>query len=72
MPTHSRPLGVIALLIATSAWGGMFLVAKAVLHHVDPVWFTLIRYSIAAIAFVLLLVPRGAAPWRKLRTSPAT
>ena len=70
MLNHPRTLGVIALLIATSAWGGMFLVAKAVLHHVDPVWFTLIRYSIAALAFLPLLLARGAAPWRKLRANP--
>jgi drug/metabolite transporter (DMT)-like permease len=64
---NPRSLGIAALLLATSAWGGMFLVSKGVLHHVDPVWFTLIRYSLSAILFAALLVPRGAAPWRKLR-----
>jgi len=62
-----RTLGIAALLLATSGWGGMFLVSKGVLHHVDPVWFTLIRYGISGLAFALLLVPRGATPWRKLR-----
>ena len=49
MPRHTmitthrpRSLGIAALLFATSAWGGMFLVSKSVLHHVDPFWFTLI------------------------------
>ena len=65
--THPRTLGIAALLAATSAWGGMFLVSKSVLHHVDPFWFTLIRYSLSATVFVALLAPRGAAPWRKLR-----
>lgn len=65
---NPRPLGIAALLLATSAWGGMFLVSKDVLHHVDPFWFTLIRYTLSALAFAALLVPRGAAPWRKLRT----
>ncbi|MGJ7503709.1 DMT family transporter [Variovorax sp. ZT5P49] len=66
--SHSqRLLGIAALLLATSGWGGMFLVSKGVLHHVEPAWFTLIRYSMSALLFVLLILPRGAAPWRKLR-----
>ena len=67
MTNHSRTLGIAALLLATSAWGGMFLVSKGVLHHVDPFWLTLIRYSLSAMLFVALLAPRGAAPWIKLR-----
>jgi drug/metabolite transporter (DMT)-like permease len=67
MTTRSRSLGIAALLLATSAWGGMFLVSKGVLHHIDPFWLTLIRYSLSAMLFVALLAPRGAAPWRKLR-----
>ena len=64
---RQRLLGIAALLLATSSWGGMFLVSKGVLHHVEPVWFTLIRYSMSALLFVLLILPRGMAPWRKLR-----
>ncbi|QNK71363.1 DMT family transporter [Variovorax sp. PAMC26660] len=67
MSPRQRLLGIAALLLATSGWGGMFLVSKGVLHHVEPVWFTLIRYSMSALLFVLLILPRGAAPWRKLR-----
>lgn len=67
MTNHPRTLGIAALLLATSAWGGMFLVSKGVLHHVDPFWLTLIRYSLSAMLFVALLAPRGAAPWIKLR-----
>ena len=67
MSHRQRLLGIAALLLATSGWGGMFLVSKGVLHHVEPVWFTLIRYSMSALLFVLLILPRGAAPWRKLR-----
>lgn len=65
-PRHRLP-GIAALLLATSGWGSLFLVSKGVLHHVEPVWFTLIRYSLSALLFVLLVLPRGAAPWRKLR-----
>ena len=68
MRTPSSPLGIAALLAATSAWGAMFLVSKDVLRHVDPFWFTLIRYSLSALIFAALLAPRGAAPWRKLRS----
>jgi drug/metabolite transporter (DMT)-like permease len=67
MSHRQRLLGIAALLLATSGWGGMFLVSKGILHHVEPVWFTLIRYSMSALLFVLLILPRGAAPWRKLR-----
>lgn len=67
MTTQPRSLGIAALLLATSAWGGMFLVSKGVLHHVDPFWLTLIRYSLSAMLFIALLVPRGATPWLKLR-----
>ncbi|HEX7864905.1 MAG TPA: DMT family transporter [Variovorax sp.] len=67
MSHRQRLLGIAALLLATSGWGGMFLVSKGVLHHVGPAWFTLIRYSMSALLFVLLILPRGAAPWRKLR-----
>src|SRR4030095_13803834 len=68
MDTRSRPLGMAALLLATAAWGGMFLVSKGALRHVDPVWVTLIRYSLSGLLFGALLLPRGIAPWRKLRT----
>ncbi|AGU48207.1 putative transporter, EamA-like family [Variovorax paradoxus B4] len=67
MSTNPRPLGIAALLLATSGWGAMFLVGKGVLQHVEPVWLTLIRYSMSALLFAALLLPRGAAPWRKLR-----
>ncbi|MDH6592909.1 drug/metabolite transporter (DMT)-like permease [Variovorax sp. TBS-050B] len=65
--THPRPLGIAALLFATAGWGSMFLVGKAVLPQVGPVWLTFIRYSVSALLFAALLLPRGAGPWRKLR-----
>lgn len=67
MPALSRPLGAAALLAATSAWGSLFLVVKPVLTHVDPVWFTLLRYTIATLGLAALLLWRGAFPWQKLR-----
>ncbi|VTU13754.1 DMT family transporter [Variovorax sp. RA8] len=68
MRTSSPWLGIAALLAATSSWGAMFLVSKEVLQHVDPFWFTLIRYSLSALFLAALLVPRGAAPWHQLRS----
>jgi len=68
---QTRPAGIAALIVATSGWGSMFLVSKSALHEVDPFWFTLIRYTVAALLFAALLAPRGAAPWQKLRASAA-
>jgi drug/metabolite transporter (DMT)-like permease len=69
MFANPRLLGIAALLLAASAWGGMFIIGKAVLEYVDPVWFTLIRYLISGVLFAVVLVPRGAAPWRNLRAN---
>lgn len=66
-PAPRRALGSGALLLATSGWGAMFIVSPPVLRQVDPVWFTLVRYTLSALVFVLLLLPRGAAAWRPLR-----
>ena len=67
MSLRSRSLPVAALLLATSAWGGMFLVSKGVLQHLDPYWFTLLRYTLAVAFFAALLLARGTAPWARLR-----
>src|SRR5882672_624726 len=69
MFANPRLPGIGALLVAASAWGGMFVVSKGVLEHVDPVWFTLISYLISGVLFAVLLLPRGAAPWRNLRAN---
>jgi len=63
----ARSLGTVALLVATAGWGSMFIAGKSALHEVDPFWFTVIRYGIAALVFTALLLPRGIEPWRKLR-----
>ena len=67
MNSTSRALGAIALLAATTAWASLFLTAKPVLAHVDPLWFTLIRYSLATAGFAALLLWRGRSAWAKLR-----
>lgn len=61
-----RLLGVAALLVATTSWGGLFLVGKDALQYVGPFWLTVLRYGLGAVAVVPMLLPRGAAPWRRL------
>jgi drug/metabolite transporter (DMT)-like permease len=50
--------GVLLCVIATVAWGGMFPVMNAALPHIDPFTFTCIRYSVAGLAFVAVLLMR--------------
>ena len=72
MFANPRWHGIAALLFAASTWGAMFIVGKGVLAHVDPFWFTFIRYAIAGVLFATLLLPRGVAPWRNLHAHAAT
>lgn len=64
---RSPYVGIAGLLLATTAWGSLFIAGKPVLHWVDPVWFTLLRYTVATLAFTLLLALRGPFPWAVLR-----
>ena len=64
---RSPAVGMAGLLLATTAWGSLFLASKPVLPHVDPVWFTLLRYSIATLGFMGVLRLRGPIPWGALR-----
>ena len=43
-------------LIAALCWGAMFPIAATALHHVDAVSLNVVRYAVAASAFVALLV----------------
>ncbi len=54
--------GVFFCLIATLSWGAMFPVMTDALNKIDPFTFTALRYSIAGIAFIILLyVKEGVA-----------
>jgi drug/metabolite transporter (DMT)-like permease len=64
---RSRPLGIAALLVATTAWASLFLIGKPMLGQFDPVWFTFIRYSVAGAAFAALLRARGSLEWARWR-----
>ncbi|EDY5736365.1 DMT family transporter [Salmonella enterica] len=50
--------GLICCLLATVSWGAMFPVMTHALTRIDPFNFTTLRYSIAGIAFALLLMYR--------------
>lgn len=58
MQTQKYLTGILCCLAATLSWGGMFPVMTNALKHMDPFTFTALRYSIAAVAFVALLVIR--------------
>lgn len=48
--------GVLLCLVATVSWGGMFPVMNSALKHIDPFTFTCMRYAIAGIAFLIVLL----------------
>jgi drug/metabolite transporter (DMT)-like permease len=57
--------GVLYCLVATISWGTMFPVMTHALTVIDPFTFTAMRYTIAGIAFVLLLhVKEGIQAFR--------
>ncbi|MBE1442541.1 DMT family transporter [Paenibacillus sp. OAS669] len=55
MRNHAFRNGIMACLFTSLIWGGQFPVAGSVLRHIDPFYFTCIRYTIAAILFAPLL-----------------
>lgn len=59
--------GVLFCLIATISWGTMFPVMTQVLSKTDPFTFTAMRYSIAAVAFTVLLLIKEGTIALKLR-----
>lgn len=67
MTATSNIRAIVALLLATSAWGSLFLIGKPVVAQLDPVWFTLVRYTLATSVLALLVHVAGSQPWAKLR-----
>lgn len=47
--------GALLCLFAAVAWGAMFPIAESALHHIDPFWFSGIRYSVVGILLTALL-----------------
>ena len=65
-------VATVAMLFAAVSWGSLFLVGKPVLSRLDPIWFTAVRYLLAAVGMTLLVVLFGQRPWAKLRAHWAT
>lgn len=64
--TLSRPLGMAAAVVTTTAWGGQFVVGKSAFAYLDPVWLTALRYGIASVVFLALLAAvEGRAGFRR-------
>lgn len=58
MPNKKYLIGILACLAATISWGAMFPVMTDALKYMDPFTFTALRYSIAGLAFLSLLLFR--------------
>ncbi|MBX3621634.1 MAG: DMT family transporter [Rhizobacter sp.] len=67
MASALLPLAIAALLLATTAWGSLFLVGKAVVGVIDPLWFTVLRYALATLVLLVLVQAFGRTPWAKLQ-----
>ena len=53
---NSVLLGAILCFIAAVSWGAMFPVAHAAFKHIDPFYFTIIRYGAVTIILVAILL----------------
>lgn len=63
-PNRSVPnfiLGVLLLILTAVSWGAMFPITKNALKYTDAVTITLIRYGVAALIFIGILVIREGA-----------
>lgn len=67
MHTKKYLTGILCCLGATLSWGAMFPVMTDALKYMDPFTFTALRYSIAAIAFIALLIYREGAATLSLK-----
>ncbi|WP_438348569.1 DMT family transporter [Paenibacillus sp. FA6] len=65
-------LGSILCLIASMSWGAMFPVAHVALQHINPFYFSLIRYSIVSLILVVILwAKEGKSAFRLERRGKA-
>lgn len=64
---NSYAKGIAFCVIATVSWGGMFPVMNDALLHVDPFTFTLLRYGLAGVAFLAVLLYREGIDSLNLR-----
>lgn len=58
-------LGALLCFFAAAAWGAMFPVAESAMEHIDPFWFTSLRYgSVAIILCSILWIKEGKRAFR--------
>ncbi|MGZ9583471.1 DMT family transporter [Paenibacillus marinisediminis] len=58
-------LGALLSFFAAAAWGAMFPVAENALKHIDPFWFSSLRYgTVALLLCIILLVKEGRRAFR--------
>ena len=50
----SRGRAEAALAVNTLVWGGTFVLAKAALVHISPVFFLAARFTLAAVALLIV------------------
>jgi drug/metabolite transporter (DMT)-like permease len=67
-PSHRGQLATALLVCASVLWGGSFIAARVALREISPVTLATVRFSLAAVFFVVLLVvaPRYRAARREL------
>lgn len=56
MKSNNFLIGLLMCLIAVTSWGAMFPVMGNALQIMDPFYFTLFRFGIAMVVFVVLLI----------------
>lgn len=57
--------GAILCLLASASWGAMFPIANSAFRHIDPFYFTVLRYSsVTVILVILLLIKEGKKAFR--------
>jgi drug/metabolite transporter (DMT)-like permease len=65
--SETRWFAIACLLMATCAWGGLFHTGKQALAHLDPFWFTTVRYAGAALLLAGMLAGQHGIQWRKVQ-----
>lgn len=65
--SEGRWLGIACLLLATTAWGGLFHTGKLALAHLDPFWFTVVRYAGASLMLAVLLASRHGISLQRIQ-----
>lgn len=62
MPASARKGAIISLTLLMIAWGSAFVVSKAAIEHLPPIYFALVRHALAAailLAIVGVRMSRG-------------